>query len=576
MTGKPIEKKSRVHSVGADIFLRLGAKIAWNTWKSFSAFSYVRPLVIGVCSLIVVLFVFGVSYGGFRFLVDQKLPLGGNIVALLFDMLFLSLAGLLVFSTGLILHASLFDSAETAFLLSKPVDEDQVFAYKFFVAGSFSSWAFLLLGGPILLAYALSVGAGPFFYLLMPFFFVGFALIPGSVGAIFCLLMVNYLPKGRTLVVAMSVILPMLIGAFWIAGTLRGLRHGDIQMGEDLLQKTLGQVQVASLPLLPSYWISRGLRAAAFGDLNAAGWYLGLIWSHGAFAYLLAATLAKLAYRSGFDRLSVNPETKPSKTQAWIDRLFRWFAPRDRGLAALMLKDFRTFRRDPKQWGQVVVFLGLLALYFSNLKRMFPKEIEYPFQVGLGFLNLLSLTLLMCTYTGRFVFPQLSLEGRRFWVLGLMPIERKRMLMAKYWFSFYGSLFVTLPLVVLSDFSLNLPLSGMAIHFGLLVLISSGLSALGVGLGTLMPNFRETDPSKIAVGFGGTLNLIVGLAFLLLMLGLGAIPWHMSQAVAGPNGPAPGVWVVVAGGFVLATILGLLTTFLALDRGCRALERMEF
>ncbi len=576
MTGKPIEKKSRFHSVGADIFLRLGAKIAWNTWKSFSAFSYVRPLVIGVCSFIVVLFVFGVSYAGFRFLVDQKLPLGGNIVALLFDMLFLSLAGLLVFSTGLILHASLFDSAETAFLLSKPVDEDQVFAYKFFVAGSFSSWAFLLLGGPILLAYALSVGAGPLFYLLMPFFFVGFALIPGSVGAIFCLLMVNYLPKGRTLVVAMSVILPMLIGAFWIAGTLRGLRHGDIQMGEDLLQKTLGQVQVASLPVLPSYWISRGLRAAAFGDLNAAGWYLGLIWSHGAFAYLLAATLAKLAYRSGFDRLSVNPETKPSKTQAWIDRLFRWFAPRDRGLAALMLKDFRTFRRDPKQWGQVVVFLGLLALYFSNLKRMFPKEIEYPFQVGLGFLNLLSLTLLMCTYTGRFVFPQLSLEGRRFWVLGLMPIERKRMLMAKYWFSFYGSLFVTLPLVVLSDFSLNLPLSGMAIHFGLLVLISSGLSALGVGLGTLMPNFRETDPSKIAVGFGGTLNLIVGLAFLLLMLGLGAIPWHMSQAVAGPNGPAPGVWVVVAGGFVLATILGLLTTFLALDRGCRALERMEF
>lgn len=576
MTGKPIEKKSRVHSVGADIFLRLGAKIAWNTWKSFSAFSYVRPLVIGVCSFIVVLFVFGVSYAGFRFLVDQKLPLGGNIVALLFDMLFLSLAGLLVFSTGLILHASLFDSAETAFLLSKPVDEDQVFAYKFFVAGSFSSWAFLLLGGPILLAYALSVGAGPLFYLLMPFFFVGFALIPGSVGAIFCLLMVNYLPKGRTLVVAMSVILPMLIGAFWIAGTLRSLRHGDIQMGEDLLQKTLGQVQVASLPLLPSYWISRGLRAAAFGDLNAAGWYLGLIWSHGAFAYLLAAVLAKLAYRSGFDRLSVNPETKPSKTQAWIDRLFRWFAPRDRGLAALMLKDFRTFRRDPKQWGQVVVFLGLLALYFSNLKRMFPKEIEYPFQVGLGFLNLLSLTLLMCTYTGRFVFPQLSLEGRRFWVLGLMPIERKRMLMAKYWFSFYGSLFVTLPLVVLSDFSLNLPLSGMAIHFGLLVLISSGLSALGVGLGTLMPNFRETDPSKIAVGFWGTLNLIVGLAFLLLMLGLGAIPWHMSQAVAGPNGPAPGVWVVVAGGFVLATILGLLTTFLALDRGCRALERMEF
>ncbi len=563
-------------SVGADIFLKLGARIGWNTWKSFSAVSLVRPLVILVCSLIVVLFVFAVSFGGFRFLVDQKLPLGGNIVALLFDLLFLSLAGLLVFSTGLILHASLFDSAETAFLLSKPVDEDQVFAYKFFVAGSFSSWAFLLMGGPILVAYSISVGAGPLFYLIMPLFFIGFSLIPASVGAILCLLMVNFLPRGRTLIVALGVILPIVIGGLWIGGTLRGLRQGDIQMGEDLLQKTLGQVQIASAPVLPSYWISRGLRAAAFGDYSSSGWYLTLVWSHGAFVYLLAATLARLTYRRGVDRLSINPETAPSKKPAWIDLLFQWFSPRDRGLAALMLKDFRTFRRDPRQWGQVVLFLGLLALYFSNLKRMFPKEIEYPFQVGLGFLNLLSLSLLMCTYTGRFVFPQLSLEGRRFWVLGLMPIERRRMLMAKYWFAFYGSLLVTLPLIVLSDLSLSLPLFGMVLHLYLLILISSGLSALSVGLGTLMPNFRETDPSKIAVGFGGTLNLIVGLAFLLFMLGFGAMPWHMSQAVAGIDGPPRGVWYVVGGGLLLATILGALATFLALDRGRRALDRMEF
>jgi hypothetical protein len=34
------------------------------------------------------------------------------------------------------------------------------------------------------------------------------------------------------------------------------------------------------------------------------------------------------------------------------------------------------------------------------------------------------------------------------------------------------------------------------------------------------------DPSKIAVGFGGTLNLVLELAFLLATLALIAAPWR--------------------------------------------------
>ncbi len=570
-------KSARARNPGAlGVFLKLGWRLLNNSWKSYTTLALMRPLTIAICSFIVVHFVFIVAWFGFKYLADQKLPLGGNIVALLFDLLFLSLAALLVFSTGLILHASLFDSAETAFLLSKPVDEDQVFAYKFVVAASFSSWAFLLLGGPILIAYGISVKAGFAFYALMPLFFVGFALIPGSIGSILCLLLVNFLPKGRALAVGLGIVIPVLIVVSWLGLTLRGLRQGDIQMGEDLLQKTLGQVQVASLPVLPSYWISRGLRAAAYGDVQTSLYHLGLVWTHGAFIYLVAAFLSRLLYRRGVDRLTMQPDADQAKTASFIDRLFRMIAPADRSLAALMLKDFKTFRRDPRQWGQVVLFMGLLLLYFSNLRRMFPQEIEFPFQIGLGFLNLLSLSLLMCTYTGRFVFPQLSLEGRRFWVLGLMPVERTRMLMAKYWFAFTGSMIVTIPLIVISDISLGIPLSGMAIHIPLLALVGSGMSGLSTGLGALMPNFRETDPSKIAVGFGGTLNLVVGLGFLLVMVFLGALPWHMAYAIKGPDGPPAGGWAMIGLGLLLATMLGLLVTFFSLDRGCRALERMEF
>src|SRR5262249_57031371 len=88
-----------------------------------------------------------------------------------------------------------------------------------------------------------------------------------------------------------------------------------------------------------------------------------------------------------------------------------------------------------------------------------------------------------------------------------------------------------------------------------------GLSGLSVGLGAWMPNFQERDPSKIAVGFGGTLNLVAGLVYLLLVIGLLAMPWHGYSALQ--ESPDPGLtatllmlgWCVVAGG-VLAPRAG--------------------
>ena len=41
-----------------------------------------------------------------------------------------------------------------------------------------------------------------------------------------------------------------------------------------------------------------------------------------------------------------------------------------------------------------------------------------------------------------------------------------------------------------------------------------------------MPNLREESPSKIAAGFGGTLNLVVSTLFILVVVLLTALPSH--------------------------------------------------
>ena len=41
----------------------------------------------------------------------------------------------------------------------------------------------------------------------------------------------------------------------------------------------------------------------------------------------------------------------------------------------LIVKDFRMFRRDPAQWAQVLIFTGLMVLYFTNMRRFYQEEI---------------------------------------------------------------------------------------------------------------------------------------------------------------------------------------------------------
>src|SRR5262249_49500434 len=135
----------------------------------------------------------------------------------------------------------------------------------------------------------------------------------------------------------------------------------------------------------------------------------------------------------------------------------------DRQTRLLIIKDFRTFRRDPAQWAQVVIFSGLILLYITNVRRFIVADL-WTYQVWLSLLNLCAIALLLCTYTGRFIYPMLSLEGRCFWILGLLPLPRGRLLWGKFAFSATGSLLIAELLVLLSDAMLGMPWLAVALH----------------------------------------------------------------------------------------------------------------
>jgi ABC-2 type transport system permease protein len=386
---------------------------------------------------------------------------------------------------------------------------------------------------------------------------------------------VNCLPRYyRQALVALGLILVLGVG-LWIY-SIKPSNWGDA-LNRDFMQRLVGQLSIAQGPLSPNHWLSRGIREAARGEPGKAGYYLALIWSNGLLLYVATAWIARRLYRRGFNRIATGGALRRRYGGNWLDRslsaVVGFLDPQTR---LLIIKDFRMFRRDPAQWAQVLIFTGLMVLYFTNMRRFYQEELGVLYQNGVSLMNLAATALLLCAYTGRFIYPMLSLEGRKFWILGLLPLRRERLLWGKFAFSATWALLIAEFLVVFSDLMLGMPGFIIAMHAVTVVVLALGLSGLSVGLGAWMPNFRETDPSKIAVGFGGTLNLVISLLFLLTTIALMAAPWHAQMIWASTPAGAwnPSWWQAAATG--LGFLGGVVAVVVPLRVGARALRQMEF
>ncbi len=192
----------------------------------------------------------------------------------------------------------------------------------------------------------------------------------------------------------------------------------------------------------------------------------------------------------------------------------------------LMVKDLRLFRRDPMQWSQFLIFFGLLALYFFNVRR-FNYDLYYIGWVNMiSFLNLSVVGLLMSTFTTRFIYPMLSLEGQRFWLLGLLPVSRETILWSKFLFAVGTAILPCSILILLSDLMLDISLLVLLSHQLTCLILCSGLAGIAVGMGARLPNIHEPSPSRIAAGFGGTLCLVISTLYILVVVLLTALPTH--------------------------------------------------
>jgi ABC-2 type transport system permease protein len=377
----------------------------------------------------------------------------------------------------------------------------------------------------------------------------------------------------------------LLGGCVWITWSLLSDPKFDLLTPRWFLD-ILGRLQFSEQRLLPSWWLSEGLLDAATREWSESVLFLTLLISNAMFFRQLALWTAGWIYRASYDGLySQSVRRKRLRPAQYHPDIGESRGSVPGPLQLLLAKDLRLFRRDPLQWSQLLVFLGLLGLYFLNI-RSFTYTVPYVGWVNMiSFLNLAVVGLLLSTFTTRFIYPMISLEGRRFWILGLLPVPRDTLLWSKFLFATVGSVVPCSLLVLLSDVMLDVSSLVLLSHQVTSLVLCLGLSGLAVGLGARLPNMREQSPARIAAGFGGTLTLVLSTLYILAVVALTALPTHsyLAARYAGVGTSTTqqsnvSWWLQLwlATGIAGSILLGAIATLVPMYIGLRSLRRMEF
>jgi ABC-2 type transport system permease protein len=511
------------------LLLRVNAVHGWRKLLSVRRQS---RLLTGIISAFVagyLVLAFELFYHGMKFV--AKFPgLGAALTERLLYTLFAFLFALLLLSNLVIAYTNLFRNRETQFLLSLPVSTQTIFRWKFIESCVLASWAFLFLIAPLLLAFGLVRGVPWHFYPLTVLLVALFIILPGVFGSALAIGIGRHLDRKnfQLCLVALAVLLLAFVAFWWQTPAM----DDDLLDKRTLeaLDKLLAKTRFTLFPFLPSYWLSTAVLQWAEGILENALFFAAVLLSHTLFFGWVAFTRfgnifydtasavnsrADGAFKFNFLRAEKNPQAA-GILEKFFAKMF-WLRPDTRAIA---VKDLRMFWRDTTQWGQSVMFFGLLGAYIINL-RNFTHQLTSPFWIhAVAFLNLGACAFNLASVTTRFVFPQFSLEGRRLWIVGMSPMGLPRIVMTKYWLASTLSLAVTLGLVTLSCWLLKMPGDDVAFFAAVIIVMTFALNGLAVGLGVIFPNVKETNPNKIVSGFGGTLCFVLSSVYIIASLAL--------------------------------------------------------
>ena len=547
-------------ALAADLWLllRLRARSAWN------AVRFAKPLhrrvgaVLGLGSLLL----FAGIFAAFRVLLAAVAQTGETdllhaLIGRTFLFLFLFLlAGAVPFVSG-----ALFAPGDLALLLAAPVRPGAVVVARLLDAALVSSAQFVVIGLPLLVASAASVGLVGWGWLAVPFLVLLFLLLPALLTAALLLGVARVvgLRRVRGAVALASALLAvgmclLMVGEF--AGQAGRVGAGGIAAISNAAAG--GAFRLPAPPsFLPSTWASDALIALAsprparsfvpFGALLVATLFSGALAVLVGRRVLLGETLLE------GDNGGAGGTGKTSALEKGLGRIGT-LSPAARALVA---KDARYIARDLVLLSQIGIPVILYLVPFviagraSGTGAALGQSEVWGLSAGLvGVIAYMETSILGLSSVG--------LEGQGFWMVLHAPVGAATFVRAKFVVACGASLALCLPLYLFSCVVFGASAPVTLAGTGVLIVACAALSGLAVGIAGVFPRFVYDNPAHRA-SLAALIWGFVGATVYVLLAGvvLGGGAWFSLQPQwSGPRGGGASlIWAATGALFLLLSLL---------------------
>ncbi|MCC5850419.1 MAG: hypothetical protein JJU29_20220 [Verrucomicrobia bacterium] len=563
----------------ATIFIRNHFYDLQHAIRSVKDQPALKVFIIGSFSIGWLLGLSWLFYEGFDFMFRLSDGVAFVLIPSLFTLFFMGLGVMLMLSGAVTGYGNLYQSAEVKRLLTWPVPLRDLFYYKLVKTTMMSSWAFFFIIVPFIGAFGIYRGWHWTMIFWSIAFSVPFVMVFSGFGVLVMLLFQGVLSllgrvfgRWRNRILWLVALLLLVRGVFWAFDYVDQVRA---QRNEDMMVmfRMVPGLRIASQPMLPNWWMAQGVLGLSRGDWFRGLIYLTLLNTSVVVLFLFVARVGEFLYPRSMQR-HLTAASDLTDCASPLSRFVLKATPGKAGaLRGYFMKDLLVFLRDPSQWTQFLIFFGLLGLYFFNLGSLGYDQLDDTWANLIAFLNMFSLSAVMSSLSSRFVFPQMSQEGKTLWLVGLAPQSLTRLMMIKFVIAAGSLMLISMSLSSLSNAMLNVPEFGHRITLVLMPSVSLALAGMATGLGAVFMDIKAKTPAQILSGYGGTLNLILTLFTVILLVLVPGIISHLMTV-----NTLPAHWHGRM--FAFTTVYIFLVSFLAgglpLWCGHRALVNRDF
>ncbi|MDP6935549.1 MAG: hypothetical protein QGG40_21700, partial [Myxococcota bacterium] len=330
----------------------------------------------------------------------------------LLQLLLVSIFGLLCFSNIVTALSTFYLSDDLELIRSLPVDRAHFHLARKLDTLAQSSWMIIAFGLPVFVAYGVTYGAGWIYYGLLVLLLPAFVWIPGAVGVAMASVLVTVFPARRVREALVVLGVFVLVGVFVLIRVVRPERLVDAQSFESVAAY-VAELQAPVPLLVPSRWLSDVLLAALQG--RPIPWVEAALLLTGALAVGgIARWITAWLYDQGHARAQEARQARLAKSpllDGLLDRLTRILPDQAR---AVVIKDVKTFVRDPGQWSQLFLLASIVAIALLSVAALPLDSFRGPwlgtFRNALAFLVLGLVGFVMAAVAARFQFTAVSGE----------------------------------------------------------------------------------------------------------------------------------------------------------------------